>query len=153
MSKVGEKEVIELSALLRARLEECEKEDAGGVKCHDIEDRLICCSEQCREFSKKVREWGEDVFCGRVEFDDSANRRFEAELRIFLQKALLLLSEADQYHGPCDGFPTLYELQDAISEMNELLHPWVTPELAVSPSARQQFSEDPAEIEAARKSH
>jgi hypothetical protein len=144
-------EVKEKTNGFEVKLDECESGEA--LYCYNLDKTLTCSAEQYFKFAEEVRRWANDVFCGTVIFDPAAETLWKASLENFYQRATRLLSNgyaASGEHG-CDTLNGANKLKLALFAMNQLLHPWITPKLAVGPSARQQYTTDPAKLEEGQK--
>lgn len=143
-------EVKEKTDKLSAELDECE----GGesLYCYNLDKTLTCSADKYFKFAHDVRQWADNVFCGRVIFDPAAETLWKATLENFVQRASRLLSNglaASGEHG-CDMMDGTNKLRLALFAMHQLLHPWITPRLAVGPSSRQPYTTDPVKLEEGR---
>jgi len=144
-------EVKEMTDKLAAELDECESGEA--LYCYNLDRSLTCSADKYLRFSQDVRKWAEGVFNGSVVFDQAAEALWQATLADFLQRATRMLSNAYAASGEhgCDTMDGTNKLKLALFQMHQLLHPWITPKLAVGPSARQPYTTDPAKLEEGRK--
>lgn len=136
---------------LESKLDACE--DGEAQYCYNLDNTLACSADHCFKLVEDIRQWSNDVFSGRVIFDPAAEKLWKASLENFYQRGTRLLSNgyaASDEHG-CDALNGANKLRIALFEMQQLMHPWITPTLAVGPSARQAYPPDPARLEEGRK--
>jgi hypothetical protein len=141
-------QVKEYANNLSAALKVCEEGEA--LYCYNLDNTLKCAADNYFKFANEIRKWAADVFFGRVAFDPASEQLWKAELVNFYGRANRLLSNgsaAIDEHG-CDTLDGSTKLKIALWNMAQLLNPWITPSLAVGPSARQPYTTDAATIEA-----
>ncbi len=127
--------VKEYADNLSAALKVCEEGEA--LYCDNLDNTLRCAADNYLKFANEIRKWARDVFSGRVAFDPAAEQLWKAELVNFFNRANRLLSNgsaAIDEHG-CDTLDGANKLRIALWNMAQLLNPWITPSLAVGPSA------------------
>lgn len=125
---------------LNAELDQCE--NGEGIQCFSLDSTLIFCADRCYEFSKELRQWGRGVFSGQVAFDPDAEQLWKAELLRLYTRAAALLATAKQAEDMCFVLDGQQKLGAALFRLAQFIHPWVTPKLAVAPSARQVLGDD-----------
>jgi hypothetical protein len=142
-------EVRGFAADLDARMDRC---DTGeGTECATLDAALRHYAELCREFRENVREWGREVFSGRVEFNPEVERAWQAEGWRLHGRAMDSWRRSQKANGPSSNLDGRALLQSALWDLERLLKGWVTPKLAVGPAARQSQTLDPAAIEEVRR--
>jgi GNAT superfamily N-acetyltransferase len=83
-----------------------------------------------------VRQWGRAVFKGQVAFDPEVERVWlESGIQLY-KRSIELLSYGTTAEEPCYTLDGKAVLQSALWKMAQMLSGWVTPKLAVGPSAR-----------------
>ena len=141
-------EVRGFAADLDARMDRC---DTGeGTECATLDSTLRHYAELCGEFREKVREWGREVFSGRVEFDPEVEQAWQAEGWRLHGRAMDSWRRSQKANGSSSNLDGRALLQSALWDLERLLKGWMTPNLAVGPAARQSQTLDPAAIEEAR---
>lgn len=144
-------EVRGFAADLDARMDRCD--NGEGMACARWEDALKHYAALCCEFRLRVREWGRAVFVGRVPLDPEVDRVLREEGRRLYARASEMAVRGQQAEAevPCFILDERGALRAALWDLHRLLSPWVTPGLAVGPSARHEPVTDPAEIARARE--
>jgi hypothetical protein len=133
--------------------------DAGMDRCDDegmerlkLDVALQHYTDLCCEFTKNVREWGREVFSGRVAFDPEVERLFKERGQRLYSRALKMwnysLQLAARLSPPFNSHVTLNE---ALLDLGRLLNGWVTPNLAVGPSAKRWRYPEQAATEEERR--
>ena len=117
------------------------------MECAALDAVLRRYSSLCREFCEQVREWGRAVFAGRVEFDPEVERVWREEGSRLHSFAMEAWKCGEAAQGQCDLLEGQGDLLAAIGDLDRLLGRWVTPRLAVGPSARQGLILDPSRAE------
>jgi hypothetical protein len=108
----------------------------------------------CREFLEHVRRWGRDVFAGREPFDPAVEAVWREEGSRLLDHARAMgLQDFDEATQRSHGAPAGPDAAiSAVLDLERLLERWVSPRLAVGPSARGGLVLDPtADAEARRR--
>jgi len=142
-------EVREFAANLAARSDRCD--NGEGLECASLDDTLRHYAALCCEFCEGVRQWGRAVFAGRVAFDPQVERVLLEEGARLYSRAMDLLAYGQKAEVPCYTLDGQAVLQAALLGLYQLLVGWVTPQLAVGPSARQGLPLDPVTAEEARR--
>jgi hypothetical protein len=142
-------EVRGFAADLDARMDRCD--NGGGTECATLDAALRHYAELCCEFREGVREWGREVFSGRVEFNPEVDRAWRDEGWRLLGRAMDLWRRSRMASGRCSNLDGRALLQSALWDLERLLKGWVTPKLAVGPAARQTQALDSAAIEEVRR--
>jgi hypothetical protein len=143
-------EVCEFLTDLSARMPDL-SEPMEGMSGARMDGVLRRYAELCQEFCGHVREWGRAVFSGRAKFDpevEQAWREGGSEVRTQAMRACRCGQIAEEEYYTLDG---LRILRAAIDEMDQLLQGWVTPRLAVGPSAKRWRYPDQAATEEERR--
>ena len=130
------KQVTDYAAGVNAELDRCEKQ---GMFCSNLDSSLSCCADLCCKFAGELRRWAQDVFHGRVAFDATTEQFWKAELMRIQKRAYTLWTEARPHEESCFVLDGLKKLQSSLWMLDQLVTGWVTPKLAVAPSARQQL--------------
>jgi hypothetical protein len=142
-------EVREFAASLDARMARCQ--NGEGMECATLEVALQFHANLCCEFSDRVRQWGREVFAGRVEFDPEVEVIWLAEGARLHSRAMDMLALSRGAETPCYILEGQRVLLPALWNLHRLLKGWVTPKLAVGPSARQGLTPDHPQAEEARR--
>jgi hypothetical protein len=144
-------EVRGFAADLDARMNRCD--NGEGMECANLDDTLRHYATLCCEFREGVRQWGRAVFAGRVAFDPEVERVWLDEGCRLYSRAVetLAYGQKAEAEGPCYLLDGQAVLQAALWDLYQLLEGWVTPKLAVGPSARQGLALTPAAAEEARR--
>ena len=139
-------EVREFAADLDARMDRCD--NGEGMECANLENSLRHYAKTCCEFREKVIQWARAVFTGRAALDmDDEVMLLEKGAGLY-HRAVALLAYAEE---TCFVVDASAELRSALWELYLMFQEWVTPRLAVGPSARQGLPLDPAAAEMARQ--
>ncbi len=105
----------------------------------------------CLEFREAARRWARDVFAGRVAFDGEVERAWIAEGRRLLAQAMKTWQRGLRTVVPGGAEEELASLHLAIDDLDQFLRAWVTPQLAVGPSARVKLDLSDEEVQAVRR--
>ena len=138
-------EIRSFTADLSNRMDRCD--NGEGMDCEIVDDSMRHYASLCREFRENIRSWGQEVFAGRVAFDAEVQKAFQTTGKNLYSRALETFEFGRQAQTPC------YEILGfALRDMSILMSGWVTPALAVGPSARQGLVLEPdAAAEAMRR--
>jgi hypothetical protein len=142
-------EVRGFAADLDARMNRCD--NGEGMECANLDDALRHYATLCYEFREGVRQWGRAVFAGRAAFDPEVERVWLDEGYRLYTRAVGMLVCGQEAEVPCYMLDGQVVLQSALWDLYHLLQNWVTPKLAVGPSARQGLALSPAADEEARR--
>ncbi len=142
-------EVRDFAAGLNQGMDRCENGD--GVECATLDETLLEYARLCCDFSSQVRRWGREVFAGRVAFDPDVERVFREEGDLLYSRAFEMWTHARKAETPRNTLDVQSTLQAALWDLGRLIHGWVTPGLAVGPSARQGLVLSAAAADEARK--
>lgn len=126
-------------------------ESGEGLECTSLEMVLEYYAGLCCKYVDAVRAWGRAVFAGRVAFDNEAERILRAEGQRLYSQAAEMTAYSRQAERECYELEGCRRLEAALWHMQGLLENWVTPKLAVGPTARQGLPLGPAEAEEARR--
>ena len=141
-------EVRNFATALNVRMNRC---DSGeGMECATLDETLRQLATLCCEFREEVRQWGRAVFAGRVAFDPEVERVWIDEGVQLYSRAVDLLAYGGSAEEPCYVLDGKAMLQSALLPLYQILMGWVTPMLAVGPSARQGLPLKPATAEEVR---
>ncbi len=142
-------EVQEHVASLGERMIRCQ--NGEGTECATIDAVLKHHANLCCEFIDLVRQWGRDVFAGREPFDPDVEKLWRDEgSRLFL-RAMELLAAGSTAEGSCYVLEGQQALRSALWGLLRILDGWITPKLAVGPSARAGLASDQATVAEARR--
>ncbi len=141
-------EVRGFVADLDARMGRCQ--NGEGMECATIDAALRHHAVLCCEFIAGVRQWGREVFAGRVAFDPEVEKAWRTEGSRLYSRALDMHTHGKEAEVPCYTLEGQNVLLPALWELYRLLKGWVTPKLAVGPSARQGLTLDPQAAEEIR---
>jgi hypothetical protein len=134
---------------LEARLTRCD--NGEGMSCSTLESTLFHYAQLCWEFHQAIREWGQQVFAGKIAFDPEVEKVWLQEGRALQNRAEHLLSYGEQAEIGCYVLTGKSSLRATLSELDTLLKHWVTPSQAVGPAARKGFAISHEQSEAIRK--
>ncbi len=128
-------EVRGFTADIHARMNR--RDNGEGSECAALNADLRRCDELCREFCDQVRQWGLAVFSGRVDFDPEVEEVLKEDGRRLSSRAMELWRYSQAFETPCSNLDEQVHLKDALWDLDRLINNWVTPKLAVGPSARR----------------
>jgi hypothetical protein len=140
-------EVREFTTNLDAQMDRCD--NGEGMECASLDAALIHYTTLCCDYLNGVRQWGRGVFSGRVSFDQEVEQLWLAEGWRLLDRATEMLLYGQSAEIPCYTLDGQKLLQSALWELLRMLEGWVTPKLAVRPSARQDPPLSPVAAEEA----
>jgi hypothetical protein len=133
MTRFDLAEVRDFTAGIGTRIDRCLA--GAGTECAPMDAALRHFADLCREFCDQVRRWGDAVFSGRVEFDPEVERILKEEGWRLHSRVTEARDRAETNGMRHDSLSGQNALQAAFSELDRLLNRWVTPKLAVGPSA------------------
>lgn len=142
-------EVRGFTADLDARMARCD--NGEGFECANFDAMLGHYAKLCCELVEAVRAWGRAVFTGHVAFDQQVELLWKNECVHLYRRAWELAALAEQAEGPCYALDGKAALFAALLRLYQLITPWVTPKLALSPSARTRGILEPAALEEVRQ--
>jgi len=128
-------EVRGFAADLDAQMDRCDSGD--GMECATLDAALLRYADLCRRFRDAVRQWGRAVFAGRVPYDPEVERAWLDVAVPLFKRATGMWQHGQESEGQCYILEGRIFLQAALWDLYRLLTGWVTPKLAVGPSARQ----------------
>ena len=127
-------EVRSFTADLENRLTRCD--NGEGMECATLDAALQHYAEVCYRFAEEVRRWGREVFYGRGSFDPDTEMAWRNEGARLLSRAKAKLAYSHRAEIPCYTLDSKPYLQAALYKLDRLLSMWISPKLAVGPSAR-----------------
>jgi len=134
---------------LDAKMDRCDNNE--GMECATLDAALLRYAELCCSFCDAVRQWARAVFAGRVPYDREVERAWQTEgLRLY-RRASQMWGHGRKSEGQCYILEGRICLQAALWEMYRLLTGWVSPKLAVGPSARQASALNSLDAEEVRQ--
>jgi hypothetical protein len=139
-------ETRKFTADLESRMDSCD--NGEGLECAGLDNTLRNYAKVCCEFREAVRRWGREVFSGRTAFDPVVEELLLDEGVKLYSRALEMSGYGEHAELPCYTLDGQAELQSALGSLYQLLRGWVTPKLAVGPSARQGTGEVPESVRA-----
>ncbi len=142
-------EVREFAADIDARMNRCD--NGEGMECANLEATLVYYADLCCKFHERVRQWGREVFAGRVAFDVEVERVWKERGSRLYNRAAGLLAYSQRAEVECYHLHGQDTLRSALWGLYYLLNDWVTPQRAVGPSARRGLPLDAAAAEEARR--
>jgi hypothetical protein len=134
---------------LDSQMERCD--NGEGMACANLDDALRHYAALCCELREGVRQWGREVFAGRVAFDPEVERVWRTESTRLYDRAVEMLAYGRKAEIACYHLDGRAALRSALWDLHQLLDGWVTPKLAVGPSARRGRPLGPAAAEDARR--
>jgi hypothetical protein len=142
-------EVRAFAASIDDQMNRCDNNE--GMECATLDAALTRYAELCCKFRDEVRRWGRAVFAGSVQFDPKVEGAWLDEgLRLY-KRAMATWANAQTSEGPCYILEGRVVLQAALWDMYRLLTGWVTPRLAVGPSARRACMPNSAATDEAKQ--
>jgi hypothetical protein len=142
-------EVRGFAADLDAQMDRCD--NGEGMECATLDAALSRYADLCCGFRDAVRQWGRAVFAGRVAFDPEVERAWQDEAVRLYYRARGMLQQAQESEGQCYTLEGRTFLQAALWNLYRLLTGWVTPKLAVGPSARRESAPNSVAIDEVRR--
>jgi hypothetical protein len=142
-------EVRDYATDLDARMNRCD--NGEGMECANLDDALRHYAALCCEFRERVRQWGRAVFAGRVGFDPEVERVWRQEGMRLYSRSVEMLAYGQESEVSCYSLDGPAVLQSALWDLSQLLNTWVSPKLAVGPSARQGLTLTPVDSEEVRR--
>ena len=121
-------------ANLDARMIRCQ--NGEGMECATLDAALRHHAGLCCEFSDRVRRWGRAVFAGRVALDPEVELIWQTEGSRLYARAMKMRALGQKAAVSCYLLEGQNVLLSALWDLHRLLQGWVTPRLAVGPSAR-----------------
>lgn len=128
-------EVRSFVADLDSRMKRCD--NGESMECADLDGALRHYALLCCELRESVRQWGRVVFAGRAAYDPEVEHVWLDECARLYSGALKMLDYSIPLEVPCYILDGQDVLKSALWDLDQLLAGWVTPKLAVGPSARQ----------------
>lgn len=144
MTRYDLSEFRAFAADLKHRMDDCD--NGEGMECSSLDGSLLHYAEWCDEFREHVCEWGMGIFAGRVSFDPEVERILREEGHQLFGRASEWLSSGKEGEGECFTLEAITVLEPAVMKLGQLLRGWITPQLSVSPSARNADSLTPEMI-------
>ncbi len=129
-------EVRRFTADLDTQMNRCD--NGEGTECATLDATLKRYAELCSDLCDEVREWGNAVFAGRVAYDPEVERAWHAEVTRLYNRAFQMWDHRQKSEGLHYNLEGFILLKAALFDLGRLLSPWITPQLAVGPSARQE---------------
>jgi hypothetical protein len=126
-------EVHDFTAGIGTRMERCLHGE--GAEWATLDDALKNYARLCREFIDGVRQWKDAIFHGRAEFDPQVEVLLKEEGRRLHSGALDRYTHGRQSEVSSSPSENLDALAAALRDLERLLAFWVTPKIAVGPSA------------------
>lgn len=142
-------EVRGFVADLDTRMTRCQ--NGEGMECATLDAALRHHAALCREFSDEVRRWGREVFAGRVAFDPEVERVWLTEGRRLYARVMDMYAHAPRAETSCQILEGQAILAPVLLGLDRLIKGWVTPRLAVGPSARRRLTLEPSVAEEAHR--
>jgi hypothetical protein len=135
MMTFGLAEVRGFAADLDAKMDRCD--NGEGMECSTLDAALAQYADLCCKFRDGVREWGRAVFTGRVPYDPDVEFAWIDEAVRMYNRATVMWTHGQKSEGQCFVLEGRIFLQAALWDLYRLINGWVTPKLAVGPSARR----------------
>jgi hypothetical protein len=129
-------EVRSFAADLDAQMDRCD--NGEGMECATLDAALQRYADVCCKFRDGVRQWGRAVFAGQVPFEPEVEQAWHIEGHRLYLRAMRMWTHGQKSEGQCYILEGRIFLQAALWDLYRLLTGWVTPKLAVGPSARRK---------------
>jgi len=126
-------------------------DNGEGMDCADLDNTLRHYTTLCSEFRDAVRLWGREVFAGRVAFDLEVERILLDEGNKLYSSSMEMLAYGQKEETGETVLDGRVSLQSALFLLNQLLANWISPRLAVGPSARVGLASDGPQAEEIRR--
>jgi hypothetical protein len=141
-------EVRSFVADLDAQAIRCQ--NGEGMECATLDQALSHQARLCTEFCERVRQWGREIFAGRLVLDPDVEMVWRTEgVRLHNLAAEMYLS-SQTAEVPCYALEGRDCLLRALWNLQQMLVEWVSPRPSVSPSARGAFALDASTVQAAQ---
>lgn len=137
-------EVRKFTADIGTKLDACD--NGEGMECATLESSLQNYAEACCEFCENVRKWGQSVFSGQTQFNREVELMWIEEGKQLYRRAFALWSQSKAAELPCFRLEGQPILQASLWQLYRLVFEWVSPKLAVGPSARHPIT-NPVDID------
>ena len=130
-------------------IDQCD--NGEGMECSNLETSLSQYAKLCRQFCQEVREWAVAVFSGRSSHDPEVESLWKSRGTLLRYRAVEALIYGTSQTEVCYPFAGEAVLGSALRDLERLLDLWVSPALAVGPSARQRPNLSPDALAVIRK--
>jgi hypothetical protein len=143
-------EALGFASDLDAGMDRCDNNE--GPESPTLDDVLQTYAQLCREFCDQIRQWGDAVFSGRSEFDTEVERVLkEGGSRLYARASAILAYARQRAVMSSPPYESHLALHAALWDLDRLLKGWVTPKLAVGPSAKRWRHPEQAATEEGRR--
>lgn len=142
-------EVSDYAADLEARRVRCD--NGEGMECANLDAELLHYTGLCREYLVNCRDWYRGVFSGRLRCEPAVERVWREYGQRLLNGSAEKLRRAEADDGVCYIVSGQSRFADVVRELERFVSNWVTPTLAVAPSARRKLNLTDAEIAEVRR--
>ena len=126
--------VRSFTASLTTQLDLCD--NGEGTECATIDAVFRHYAATCCNYVEEVKRWCQEVFAGRVALDPDVDRLLRSEGSGLYLRALEVAAYGRKAEETCYACDEHGMLNSALWSLYRILYPWVTPRLAVGPSAR-----------------
>ena len=113
-----------------------------GMVCSDLDEKIRCQSNVCVQLLNAIRSWAREVFTGRIESDPAVETLFRQEIGRVLSEAVPLVRFANNVKSPGFVLEHLDGLAEAVSNLERMTNPWVSPGKSISPAPRMAPTEE-----------
>jgi hypothetical protein len=121
------------------------------MECASLDDTMRYYAGLCHELREKVRQWGREVFAGRVAFDPEVEKVWLDEIFRIYGTSVEAMAYGRAAEEECFILEGAQALRAALWDLECLLQNWRSPTLSVSPSARLGLPLQPTAALAARR--
>lgn len=149
MPKFDLAETHEFTSRLNLQLDQCD--NGEGFECATLDETLINYGIHCYRFAFGVNHWARAVFSGETPFIAEVETAWRTEGQRLLDRARRMRAKAEMAEVLCYQLDGKAVLDLALKDLGRLLENWVTPKLAVAPSARRRDPLPDAVVDDARQ--
>ena len=142
-------EVSGYAAELEARRVRCD--NGEGLECVNLDAELLHYTLLCQDFLASCHDWYRGVFSGRLRCEPAVERVWRESGRRLLDASRAKLRRAEASESDCYVVYGRPRFAEVTGELDCFVSNWVTPRLAVSPSARQKLDLSDAELAEVRR--
>jgi hypothetical protein len=123
---------------LNDRLRRCD--NGEGIICNTLEESINHYVQMCRELRAYINAWARSIFTKQVPFDPEVEKVLKEEVRHLLKRAKEVAARGRAMDGYCFILQGLNLLHCHIADFDYLLENWVSPQPAIAPAPRVQWT-------------